>query len=225
MHIMARTKLSVLYHTYTIIWIFIILAHWNNNPLVYISLHSWHIILITSKPVIVLPTEVLSRFHEFYSHLFGLTKIMQQYVYFKSVGLGAWYTTHFLLKYMVICVFENTVEYVCVEHSLFEYYECLEVAGQSRSIFLLFYIISTLLIRTFLSRTHWLCQTLFIALKSENYFNLPFFSRTSSLHVFSLHFRLQIEFLVLCKVITSFSLNPCHWCKSSVFITIFDSTV
>jgi hypothetical protein len=136
MHIMARTKLSVLYHTYTIIWIFIILAHWNNNPLVYISLHSWHIILITSKPVIVLPTEVLSRFHEFYSHLFGLTKIMQQYVYFKSVGLGAWYTTHFLLKYMVICVFENTVEYVCVEHSLFEYYECLEVAGQSRSIFL-----------------------------------------------------------------------------------------
>ena len=69
----------------------------------------------------------------------------------------------------------TTVEHVCVEHSLFEYNGCLEDAGRSWSIFLLFYIISTLLIRTFLSRIHWLCWTLFIAPKSENYVNLLFF--------------------------------------------------
>jgi hypothetical protein len=135
MHIMARTKLSVLYHTYTIIWIFIILAHWNNNPLVYISLHSWHIILITSKPVIVLPTEVLSRVHKFYSHLFGLTKIMQQYVYFKSVGLGHGIQLIFFsntwsfvfLKIQSNTLYSNTtfVSKLPVGPDLFSYYSIL----------------------------------------------------------------------------------------------------
>jgi hypothetical protein len=104
-------------------------------------------------------------------------------------------------------LYSNTtdVSKLPVDPDLFSYYK--------------FYIISTLLIRTFLSRIHWLCWTLFIAPKSENYVNLPFFSRTSRVESSCL-----FPSLALCKVMTSLSLNLCHWCKCSVFITIFVST-
>ena len=37
-----------------LVWIFIVLAHWNNNPLIDISPRSGHIILILSQPVFAL---------------------------------------------------------------------------------------------------------------------------------------------------------------------------
>jgi len=45
------TRMSALYKTNSLSWIFIVLSHWNNSPRVDMLLHIGHIILILSQPV------------------------------------------------------------------------------------------------------------------------------------------------------------------------------
>jgi hypothetical protein len=44
--------MSTLYKTNMLSWIFTVLAHWNNRQRIEMSLHSRHIILILSQPVL-----------------------------------------------------------------------------------------------------------------------------------------------------------------------------